>query len=392
MTKGTVEWVWDCTSCGNKKVLGRHQDCPNCGNARPPGDIFYDPGNARVVTDPEELKRANAGPDWICAFCESSNLANTQNCQGCEASQDDSEKKRSVVFYPMGQEPSSSPINDQRKPTNSTSRRQRVPTVSRMRVNPNFVPMELAPRKAIAQQNKGPIIIGGLLLIIFFCSLFLIFKTHIEPVQVTSLPWERVVEIEEYKTVIEEDWSVPSGGIEKDSWRAVHHYDKVLDHYEKKSRQVSERYQSGTRQVQTGTSSNGNGYASPVYHTEPFYSTIHKTEYYDEPVYRNDPVYRTKYRYEIERWLYSRSVVARGVVGPTYWPDITLGEKERCGKRNEKYTVLFNSLPEAGGDVKNLEFSCDETEWQRFEIEGRYKARINGFDRITQIVWDQETN
>jgi hypothetical protein len=82
------EGRWDCPSCGSTAIYGRHVDCPGCGKPRPQGVRFYLTDNAPVVTDPERLREALAGADWICEHCEASNRATLSHCGGCGAGRD----------------------------------------------------------------------------------------------------------------------------------------------------------------------------------------------------------------------------------------------------------------------------------------------------------------
>ncbi len=214
----------------------------------------------------------------------------------------------------------------------------------------------------------GRILIGaGIAVAVVLLVLFL--KTHEEKVSAAAFSWERTVAIEAYRTIAEEDWAVPSGGRETGSFRAVHHHDRVLDHY----KDVPTRVQTGTKRVRCGTKDMGNGYFKDVYCNEPVYGT----KMVKEAVYRQDPVYRTKYRYDIERWVPARTDRARGNDQNPRWPESVLASNERQGGRGETYMVF---LQDQRGETHEL--SCSYAEWMGFKRGRQYAASFNSFDQF----------
>lgn len=301
------EGCWDCPTCGTKGVLGRQLACAGCGNRRPEGIRFYLPDDAAEVTDAERLAEARAGTDWICEHCGVSARATQPRCPGC------------------GAERGSSPQQQTHEHRYDE-------------------PAEEAPRALAATAPakrrrgwKGPAaivaVIGGMI-------------WYNGPVETTATvagkEWSRAIEVQEYRTVQEEDWSVPQGGREKRSFRAVRDHRQVLDHYESRTRQVSERVQTGTRTYTCGQRDMGNGYFEDVTCTEPEYTTNYRTESYQEPVYRQEPIYDTKYAYEIERWLPDDTAWARGdAANEPAWPAVQIGAREREGARIQRYVLRF---------------------------------------------------
>ncbi len=381
-----LEWVWDCPQCDCKKIGGSHRVCTQCAAPRPEGDIFYDPGNARIVIDSRELERARAGADSLCAFCGGSIWAAEDTCQGCGASKADSDKKRRVIFYPAGTEPRSNP----EAPTpQSFDRRSSAMVPPEPAHNPRRngfggTASTCTPANPPNQWKLYALMASGVGLLALI--LFFMFRTHVKTVEAVSFPWTRSIQVEEYKTFTEDDWSIPTAGREKDHWQAIHHYNKVFDHNEQHSREVVYQVQTGTRQVRTGTRSRGNGYAEPIYSTEPVYTTRSRTEYYTEPVFKDVAEYHTKYRYEIERWVPTRTAVAQGVDQNASWPDPHLRANERKGSPSETYAVKFKTLRD-DKEQKEYCFACPELEWHRVEVGGRYQIRVNGLGKVTEIIW-----
>ena len=114
---------------------------------------------------------------------------------------------------------------------------------------------------------------------------------------VQDFEWERSIVVEEYTLCHENDWNVPSGGTITSQKEEIHHYDKVIDHYETKTKKVSERV---LDHYDTDYKDLGNGQAKAE--KKPVYKTVYHTETYQDPVYRKEPVYKTKYYYDIGRW------------------------------------------------------------------------------------------
>lgn len=140
---------------------------------------------------------------------------------------------------------------------------------------------------------------------------------------------ERVISIEDYKTVEESGWSLPSNARLQNSNTEIRTYNKVFDHYETRTRQISEQVLDHYETRVTGTRDLGNGYFEEITTQVPIYRTEYRTETYQEPVYRNEPVYDTKYYYEIEKWVVTRSVKTSGNDKEATWGDVVLVGKER---------------------------------------------------------------
>lgn len=302
------EGRWDCPTCGNAGLPGRDLACGSCGSRRPEGVRFYLPDDAAEVTDSARLSEARAGADWICEHCGVSARATQARCPGCGAERGGSHEQQTHE-HRFGE-----PVEEE-------------------------APRALAAMAPPVKKRrwKGPAailaVVGGLV-------------WYNGPVEVKATvaakDWTRGIEVQEYRTVQEEDWSVPQGGREKRSFRAVRDHRQVLDHYETKTRQVSERVQTGTRTYTCGQRDMGNGYFEDVTCTEPEYTTNYRTESYQDPVYRQEPIYDTRYAYEIEKWLPDDTAWARGnAAREPSWPDVDIGRNEREGTRIQRYVLRF---------------------------------------------------
>ena len=310
------EGRWDCTSCGSVGNLGRQVNCPGCGLPRPDGTHFYLPEDAAELTDAAQLSIARAGADWVCEHCGASARAGQPACPGCGAPRGDSDTQ-DVVDYELDEIPRS-------------GRERRAPL----------------PAAALPEKRRSPWIGRGVL-VALLAALWWFFSPHEVSAVVDAKTWNRTLEVQAYRTLRESGWDVPGGGREVRSYRAIREYRQVLDHYETKERQVSERVRTGTRTYTCGSRNLGNGHFEDKTCTEPEYETRYRTESYQDAVYRREPVYDTKHDYDIERWVRDTVLAARGEADAPAeadnpaWPITNLREKQREGERTEKYVLRF---------------------------------------------------
>lgn len=344
------EGRWDCDSCGTVGVRGRDVACPHCGLPRPDGVRFYLPEDAPEVTDAEMLRQAAAGADWVCEHCGASNRALSDDCTGCGASVGGSGRQETHE-YGEGEAP-----------------RARYRDLRAAAMPPAPVPPSTRKTggfRRVVRWGIGLGVAGGA---------FALLSPREVPATVSDRSWERTVQVEQYRTVTEEEWELPEGGRELSRERAIRRYDRVLDHYENRTRQVSERVQTGTESYTCGTVDNGNGYFTDRTCTRPTYSTEYRTEEYQEPVYRQEPVWGTRFRYEIERWKPER--LARAAGGSTdapAWPDTELsGSREREGERKEAYTLTFR-------DAEGKEYTkqLTQAQWERYRPGEQVTLRVS---------------
>ena len=351
------EGAWDCPHCGRKRNRGPDKFCGGCGAPRGENVRFYLPDDAREVTDAAELARAQAGPDWICPYCEGDNPAGNAFCSGCGAPRDGA-ATRQVVEH-----------------------RDDAP------VPP---PLPPAPQPVVAKASGGGLKkgcgIGCLGLLLLVGLLWFLGRPREATLTVDGFSWERTVQVEALRTVTEEAWEgeLPAGARVLSRSRQVHHTNRVQIGTERKTRTVSERVQVGTERVKVGTRDLGNGYFEDVYEDRPVYEDRSREETYEDPVYREDPVYAVKVRYEIEKWLPARDERAAGQDRSPSWPAAVsrLAGQERPGTRKETYEIRFR---DEKGETYVLR-TLDEAEWRRFEAGGSYKAEVRPGGEIERIL------
>ncbi|HEX5726925.1 MAG TPA: zinc finger protein [Longimicrobiaceae bacterium] len=349
------EGRWDCPTCGTRGLLGRQTGCAECGTPRSEDVRFYLPDDAEAVGDAERLAQARAGADWLCEHCGAGNRATAAQCTGCGAPRGESEA-REVRQYALADLPGSGEKERAVSPPPSTRPARRRGGVKTLAAVGAVV-------AGIAWWNQPKDVTAT----------------------VADKAWERSVQVEEERTVREEGWQLPSGGRLLDSFRAIREYRNVVDHYETRSRQVSERVQVGTRTYTCGQRDLGNGYFEDVTCTEPEYETRYHTETYEEPIYRREPVYATKYRYEIERWLPDSLAVQRGGAGDPAWPEPRLGRRERLGPRTEKYVLTFRD-EEGNTFTKEVPLA----EFSRWDVGEPVQLKVQRSGKEIEIVGGAE--
>jgi hypothetical protein len=341
------EGRWDCPSCGGTGQLGRHVYCTACGAPRPEKITFYLPQDEGEVTDDARLSQANAGADWVCEHCGGSARATDAACPGCGAPRGSS-AERQLHEYGMDDTPRSG-----QQPRAAMS-------------PPSAAPKK--PGKTHLVRNVFLLLLASLVGWIAWSN-----RTRHVDALVTAKQWERSVQVEAYRTVTEEDWSVPSGGRQVRSYRAIRDYRQVLDHYESRTRQVSERVQTGTRTYTCGHVDRGNGYFQDRTCTEPEYETRYHTEHYQEPIYRREPIYDTKHVYRIERWVPDTLLREHGDTTAPVWPRTVADDTTRDGEKKQTYVMSFR---DGDGESYSSEVPLDQFTGHR--VGERVPLKVNG--------------
>ncbi len=349
------EGRWDCKYCGSTGIRGSSIACPACGHVRDKDVKFYLPEESEEVLDARLLERARAGVDWLCAFCGTSNTATTENCRQCGASHEDSNQKQIERTYTMDQ----------------------VPRSAKAAATPAPAPAPVA-----APKRGGPPIIAIIAVILLFLvglGAWLVWPRTAE-MAVIGYSWERTAAIEEFQTVVEEGWDVPSGGRTLRQRQEVFGYTQVLAGYETRTREVSERVQVGTETYTCGQRDLGNGFFEDVECNRPIYETRYRTETYEEPIYNAVPILRPYYTYEIDRWVVVDTRRSAGSNHNAQWPDTSLREGQRAGRRTERYVVVLEN-----GQRKRFDVEVTQAQWDRLSEGQRVNVQVDAFGAPSAI-------
>lgn len=333
-----VVGCWDCDYCGADRISGEIKICPHCGKPRGKDITFYMAGPKNYVTDPDKI---NKNPDWLCPYCNTLNPDDNKFCSACGAAREESEAN---YFENKEKE-------KERKEQQEALKPKEQDTSSRS-----------------AARSRLPLFIGlfaALALLVFL----LMPKT--KGLHVDAKSWERSVKVERYQEVQDSSWDLPDGAWNVTSREEVYTYNHILDHYETRTREVSEQVLDGY-DTEVEYRDLGNGYYEEIEHQVPRYRTEYHTETYEEPVYVDVPVFAKKYYYSIMKWLYDRDEVTSGTDTEPYYAELTLSDTERESGRSEQYWIL-------SGD-KRYRISYDL--WQQIKTGSDIKATVGGGEII----------
>ncbi|MBQ8299113.1 MAG: hypothetical protein IJX99_04495 [Clostridia bacterium] len=397
-----IEGLWDCCHCGTTGIGGSKRECPGCGKPRDENTVFY-MGEKKKYVPKMAAKKVNRNPDWVCGYCGSLNSDNSSDCTSCGCTRggenlDYFENRGKKVQAERAKE-ATNEDEEESEDAKAESSEQSYGYTSDFDSSVSFgsggvIPyrdeVTVKPMRKPAMINFKPIAIA-LAVILLIAGLVYLFIPKEKEVTITSTLWERVITIEEYKTVRENDWSVPHGGRLQYTRQEISHYQNVLDHYETKTRQVAKQRYVGTEEVVTGHRDLGNGYFEEITSSRPVYETYYETETYQDPVYRSEPVYRTKYYYDIERWVYCRSVSTSGNDQSPYWGEVRLAAKERESSRAEQYWITGLDEKE-----KELKVTLSYSDWSSIRVGQVVRMKVSlGHgelirDEKTEEVYEQE--
>ena len=349
-----IEGLWDCPYCGSNAISGKIRVCPHCAKPRDKDTRFY-MGEAKQYLSEEEASQINKNPDWICSFCNSLNNDGDSHCKSCGASREDSEKN----------------YLENKKEQEEKEKEQALQSA--------------AAQEPVQQKtgNRGSVLRRLLPIAAVAAVLFLIISALMPKkaaVTVLSRQWERQVDVEEFKSVQQSAWDLPTDAYNVQSRQEIHHYDQVLDHYETRERQVAEQVLEGYDTVVTGYNDLGNGYFEEQTEQVPRYRTEYHTEYYDEPVYISIPVYGMKYYFTVDRWVYERTEKTSGQDTEPYFADrALLRTNERFGGTSEQYMVTVRIRDDT------RQYRVSRQLWDALHSGTGYTVVIEG-NSITSIV------
>lgn len=368
------ERLWDCNYCGTKRNLGRYKFCPACSAPRGNVTFYKNTQSDDRVTDQNLLTLASDGPDQKCPHCQQDNGGSAKYCGHCGGSMDGSEF-RPVIEQKLNEIPTSGDI---------------IPTKSR--VEPVTQPYTSSPKlrptsaKSFATLHQegfdwsswivpGSVVLAAIALIAF---LAIWLQTRTVEVVPTGFSWSRSIEIQIFKEITESGWTKPSDARNARSVKKFHHNDKVEDGTEPYTVTTSKQEADGTEVC--GERDLGNGFSEDVYCTK--YKTVTTTEIKYRTKYKDVPVEKDWYTYEVDRWVFSRSIDTSGADQKPLWGTFVLGAKERESGRTEHYSTSFSS-PDGKTDYKTLEL--DQSIWSTLRLKQKIKAQVNPFGVLLRL-------
>lgn len=369
------EGRWKCPHCKSEN-RGSSLECVKCGSQRGADVEFYLPSGEPEVTEAHKLKEAKAGPDWTCSFCRTDNRATESICSQCGNGKSVGDKERPVVSEFVG---------DQEKLSRALRRLDSVfPKVNfRLEIDPPMKKNETLSRTIYV--SAALLAIASIVLL---ANYLLTYRAVV--VKVVSKDWTRTIQREEYRTLRESSWGIPSGGRLVSQSTEIRSYRDVVDHYEERTRQVSYRERTGSVTRVTGHRNLGNGYFEDIKTTDPVYETRYRTESYREPIYRKEPVYDTRYVYDIERWIPLVPDKTNGVNSEPRWPVVIESQLYvqgvlrpiREAYRKQSYGL---SLKAVEGETNYNYTTENESEWNKYHVGQFASIQVNRLGHVGEI-------
>ena len=335
MTKETLGYVrleWTCRRCGGKNP-GPEKLCIHCGASIDEQEQFELPETQEFVTDAEELKKAAAGPDIHCPYCEARNPAGSTICSQCGGSL--AEGVVRAHGHIVGAPPT-----------------PRAPAESRA------APRPVAPAKA---KRPWYLWAAGIVVILLVCCLGtyavkLAMTTEDINGVVRDVSWERRIGIEELQPVSHEDWrdEIPSDA-------RIGACRKKLHHTSQSEPATSPRTEVEKVCGTPYTVDKGSGYGEVVQDCE----------------YR---VYADWCEYTRKEWQEVDASIASGHDLNPYWPQVKLASGQREGERSERYNVNFDT------EGKSYTYHPrDANEFSSFDVGSKWVLSVNKLGGLTSV-------
>ena len=391
-----IEGVWDCVFCGTDKIRGSERVCPCCGKTRGQDVKFY-MDNPKNYVNEEVAKTINKNPDWLCSYCDSLNRDDLDECHSCGATKDNSAKNyfehRAEVDKRRAEKQKRLDALMNQEERNDRAGRS-VHSQGQLSCEEQYANSPYVPSSAETKSEKystrstnkttarkvnihwkkiftgSAIALAAILMIVLLVNLF---TPKVMEVTLSDMTWQRSIGVETLTTCNESDWYLPSGARLKDTRQEIRTYEKVLDHYETKTRTYTERVLDHYEEYVSGHRDLGNGYFEEITSSRPVYRTETRTETYEEPVYRDEPVYATKYYYEIDKWLHSYNSTSQGHKSEEmYWNEPVLKEKQReSGRTTTCYISFFDEKKE-----KTVTYTMAQSEWETLNPGNTLKIEV----------------
>jgi hypothetical protein len=326
--------LWDCTSCGNKGILGPHTSCSGCGASRPKNVFFYLHENAEATDDSTHTSQAQAGVDWVCGHCKSHNKAWEFGCQSCGNEKDEisGDIHMEESDYVEAQTP------------------------------PAYTPPPPRKKKWFSTQFWVLSFIG--------LVAYAFYHGRTKELLVKELTWELQAPLEHLEIKHAEGWDLPNEAFNVQTSQVSDGVIRTAVGSVSRTREV--KVQTGTEKYVCGKINKGNGYFVNKYCDRPKYG--YKTEYYQEPRYIDVPKFRKKYAYNIKDWVTKDTVKHSGMKGMTISAieNPKKGDSEwRIGPERKVFVVVYNDSRE-----KIYKREIPESAWDKMKIGEKIKAKV----------------
>lgn len=355
MTKkslGYVELDWTCPACGGRNK-GNATVCKHCGAPQPEDVKFEQPAEEKIIEDAVVIERAKAGPDIHCAFCGTRNPAGSQICARCGADLGEgvARAKGGIVGAHRDE-----PAPDIVCPFCATPNRATNLKCSNCGANihePKPAPPAPAqPTPKSGGMNKLVLVGIGILIVICFAALFLIFgRTDDVAGQVSNVGWERQIVVLGLAPVSHQDWR-----------------DEIPANADLGSCRDEVRYRSDTQQP---NSQEVCGTPYTVDTGSGFGEVVQDCEYL---------VYDAMCAYTTMEMVPVNTLVSSGTGLNPEWPELRLEAEQEQGDSSESYTITF----QADGETYRYT-TRNFNEFSRFEPGSRWLLKVNALGTVVDV-------
>ncbi len=356
-TLGYVELIWTCPRCATKNP-GPNKFCTGCGAPQPEDVKFEQAPDAALLTDPEKIALAKAGPDVHCPYCNARNPAGTKFCGACGGDQSAAKARASggVVGAFSTTSALATPIVCPSCGTSNPARALKCSNCgAQLSSLASAAPAATTAGAGAPKLSKKTLaiggVIGGALLALCVCIAILSARTSGVNATVASVGWERSVAIQAMQPVEREAWQdeIPSDA-QQGSCSLKHRY--TQDDPAPNSVEVC-----GTPYtVDTGT---GIGEV------------------------RQDCVYEVSddwCSYTVMDWVTVDTATLRGQDLNPQWPSVSLASDRRYGDQQESYSVVFS----ANGKTYTITPNS-ESEFLRYQPGSAWVLNVNTFGSVVSV-------
>lgn len=350
-----VENAWSCTSCSAEN-RGRDMKCGKCGapKAKDAPERLAGP-NGTVVTDPELLRLAKQGANWVCEFCGSQVRDEHGKCRNCAARREEAVTR--VMRSKPPQRPREEAAREFKQVLDEISNEVRDPKVVRPSpaaqayMEAMGLPRAIPGGPSDSKRKPEPwrwrwwhttaIVIAALIPLVGL-PLWLFMPRELDA-KVENTGWTYTASLRQRTLMHGSEWAPIRGDAFNKQCENRYYGDENCHPHDCRPHQVSyscncTSYECNCR---TSCTSNRNGFStcSESCSTCSRCSTCYRTEY--DTCYDRCPVYRDWCSFDWYDWPIIATKTTRGTTQTVYWPELEARPGDQKLDRVESYAVTF---------------------------------------------------
>lgn len=357
-TIGYSKLQWTCPNCEGVNP-GPEKACGACGSPQPEDVQFEQAQNQELLTDNETKKKAKAGADMHCPYCDARNPAGSAECSQCGGDLSDSALRQSGrVLGAFSKTGAVTQITCPSCGADNVSTAQtcgecgsKLPRAAREQQKFEATPTS---SNGITKPRKRPIgLIIGFVILCIAAIIFAMLSMKTEAVAgvVQGAEWQRSVEIEAFGPVERQDW-----------------HDEIPSEAEIKSCDLQ------VRKVQSEPAPNAEEICGTPYSVD---TGTGYSEVVQDCEYR---VYEDYCTYTVMDWQQFDTATLSGNNFSPEWPNPALENNQRLGTQSESYAVIFGS--DQGDSTYD---TSDFNEFQQFTLGSTWQLNINTFGVVLSV-------